>query len=243
LAVVKRLFLLVGPSGSGKSTVTKACRNDPSLEIFGDSTGAVRWHVGYRVENGGRQIIFQENLADDAPSISIKGFVLFPEAELVDPPDGLLVHVDLFTLAGVDEARFGRQTEEEIRRNYQQGLRPLLQAFDQVFVATLKVPRRELANRILERLRRRNLSRRIKSRKRRWRVAMAIAMRDIVPAAWADRIFGLVLGGNRDRIYFVNDGSWLEKITRVWNETAAQIAGENYFVETDNGRVIVVRER
>jgi hypothetical protein len=243
LAVVKRLFLLVGPSGSGKSTLTKACRSDPSLKIFGDSSEAVRWHTGYSVENGGHQIVFRENVAPDAPSISIKGFVLFPEAELVDPPDGLLVHVDLFTLAGVDEARFGRQSEEEIRRNYQRGLQPLLKVFDQVVVTTLRIPRKELAGRILERLRRRNLSRRIKSRKRRWRVALALAVRDIVPAAWADRIFGLVLGGNRDRIYFGNDGSWLEKLTRVWNETAAQIGGENYFVETDNGRVIVVREK
>lgn len=241
--VVKRLFLLAGPSGSGKSTLTQTCRNDSSVKIFGDASSAVRWHTGYKVEADGRRITFHENFAPDAPSISIKGFILFPDAELIDPPDGLLVHVDWFTLAGVDEAKGGTQTEEEIRRNFRSGLQSLLKVYDQVFVATLRVPREELAARLLERFRRRNIAQRIKSRKRRWRVALAIFARDLAPAAWADKVFGLVLGGNRDRIYFVDDGSWLEKIAQVWNETTMKIAAEAYFVETSNGRVAVIRER
>jgi hypothetical protein len=241
--LAKQLFILAGPPNSGKTTLALAYREGPRLQIFGSLTSHVRWHVGYKVVNSGTQIVFRENINENVPAVSIKGFMEFPHAELVDPPDGMLVHVDLFTLARVDEAGRRSQSEEEIRRNFEAGLQSLLDAYESVAIATLRVEREELARRALKRIKARHSSLRIRSGMKRMRVSMGMIARTLMPDAWSDKVFGLFAGGNREKVYFVDDGSWLERIMKVWAETVAKVATESYSVKYINGDLQISREK
>lgn len=229
---MKRLFLLAGTACSGKSSLSLACRKDPDLRLFGPQSAHLKWQLGYRVVGKGRKIVFEEKPAGDLSSASIKGFAMYPRAKLVDPPDGLLVHVDLFTLGKVDNWK-GPQSKAQLLDLFETGLDSLVGAYDQVFVTTLEVDRSELARRMLDRLIRRRGNLRMKSARQRFRVALASLLRGWLPEGVRDRVFGAVVGGGRQRIYFTDDGRWLQTIHDAWAEYSGRFATAAYRLRAD----------
>ena len=230
----KRLFLLAGVSCSGKSTLCEKYKSDTSIPIFGDLTKFVAWQISLSPSPDGRKISFRtgEHGIEQAEFISIAD--LRGDVQITDAPDGLLLHVDLFTLARVSQVKAGQQSEVQIRREYEKSLEKICSGYDEIIVSTIDIDRRTAAKRYFRRAVGSVKSRGFSVSRQAGRAWLGAALKYCLNEETAMKVYAILLGrAAKHQIFILDDGQWFNRIQRVWATLASEIATRNFIIRCD----------